>query len=227
VVVCGVKGRDYFREEGFAPGRIFIVPLVPAWDAPPLIAPFAERPFHLLWAAQMNDEVKNVSFFTALASKLKERVPDFKVKLVGAGSAKDRVLSDLTQAGISFAYDSVPWDKMHEAYNSSRALILPSLAEPWGLVCNEAMQCGVPCVVSPFVGAGDDLVVSGKNGLVLPLDVDVWTERLQRMVTVEQLWTQFSTAARAAMKTRTIDSSVAAFADVATSMLDAPVYGRL
>src|SRR5439155_25714157 len=50
------------------------------------------------------------------------------------------------------------------------APVLPSDGEEtWGLVVNEAMRCGRPCLVSDRVGCGPDLVVTGKTGFVFPL----------------------------------------------------------
>jgi glycosyltransferase involved in cell wall biosynthesis len=42
------------------------------------------------------------------------------------------------------------------------------LFEPFGLVVNEAMLCGLPVVVSDRVGAKFDLVRNGENGYVYP-----------------------------------------------------------
>ena len=44
-------------------------------------------------------------------------------------------------------------------YHAADVIVLPSEAEPWGLVVNEAMAAGVLPVVSDRVGAGPDLVV--------------------------------------------------------------------
>jgi glycosyltransferase involved in cell wall biosynthesis len=55
-------------------------------------------------------------------------------------------------------------------YRAADVLILPSRFEPWGLVVNEAMACGTPCLVSDVVGAGADLVVGKDAGLVFPHD---------------------------------------------------------
>ncbi|MDZ7907834.1 MAG: glycosyltransferase, partial [Gemmobacter sp.] len=43
-------------------------------------------------------------------------------------------------------------------------LVLPSKSEPWGLVVNEAMICGLPVVVSDKCGSAIDLVQDGKTG---------------------------------------------------------------
>ena len=52
-------------------------------------------------------------------------------------------------------------------FHASDLLILPSLrSETWGLVVNEALHHGVPCVVSEAVGAAPDLVHANSTGAV-------------------------------------------------------------
>ncbi len=53
-----------------------------------------------------------------------------------------------------------------KAYAAADLLALPSRAEPWGLVVNEAMNFSLPIVVSDRVGCGPDLVRPGVNGEV-------------------------------------------------------------
>jgi glycosyltransferase involved in cell wall biosynthesis len=53
-------------------------------------------------------------------------------------------------------------------YTASDLLVLPSEFEPWGLVVNEAMVCGVPAVVSDQVGARLDLIAPGTTGEIFP-----------------------------------------------------------
>jgi glycosyltransferase involved in cell wall biosynthesis len=49
-------------------------------------------------------------------------------------------------------------------YSQGDILLVPSISEPWGLVVNEAMTCGVPVLCSPRVGAALDLVMDGRTG---------------------------------------------------------------
>jgi glycosyltransferase involved in cell wall biosynthesis len=57
-----------------------------------------------------------------------------------------------------------------EAYMASDALVLPSDGgETWGVVVNEAMACGRPCIVSDKVGCGPDLVIPQETGDIFPL----------------------------------------------------------
>jgi len=53
-------------------------------------------------------------------------------------------------------------------YAVAEALVLPTHSDPWGLVVNEAMACGLPIVVSTVAGCTADLVEDGWNGYVVP-----------------------------------------------------------
>ena len=71
---------------------------------------------------------------------------------------------------------------MPAVYASGDVLVLPSLAEEtWGLCVNEAMNLGLPAIVSSYVGCAQDLVVSGETGWVFPAgDVRALSEILRR-----------------------------------------------
>jgi glycosyltransferase involved in cell wall biosynthesis len=58
--------------------------------------------------------------------------------------------------------------RLPEVYAASDLLVLPSKHEPFGLVVNEAMCCGLPVVVSDRVGARMDLVEGYETGFVYP-----------------------------------------------------------
>jgi glycosyltransferase involved in cell wall biosynthesis len=50
-------------------------------------------------------------------------------------------------------------------YHAADLLVLPSRhSETWGLVVNEALHHGLPCIVSDAVGCGPDLVTPGATG---------------------------------------------------------------
>lgn len=64
--------------------------------------------------------------------------------------------------------------EISRAYVAADALVLPSDAkETWGLVVNEAMASGLPCVVSAACGCAEDLVLPVRPDLCFPLgDID-------------------------------------------------------
>jgi glycosyltransferase involved in cell wall biosynthesis len=54
-------------------------------------------------------------------------------------------------------------------YSAADCLVLPSQwGETWGLVVNEALQFGLPAIVSARVGCWRDLVIPGETGYVFP-----------------------------------------------------------
>ena len=53
-------------------------------------------------------------------------------------------------------------------YALAETLVLPTHSDPWGLVVNEAMACGLPIIVSSAAGCSADLVEDGWNGYVVP-----------------------------------------------------------
>lgn len=52
-------------------------------------------------------------------------------------------------------------------YALSDMLVFATLSDPWGLVVNEAMSCGVPVIASEAAGCTADLVEDGGNGRVV------------------------------------------------------------
>jgi glycosyltransferase involved in cell wall biosynthesis len=84
--------------------------------------------------------------------------------------------------------------------------LISSHDETWGLVVNEAMNFGLPVVVSDRVGSAVDLVRSGQNGFVVPHDdLDALTAALHRLVASEDLRTRFGAASRAKIAPLTYD----------------------
>lgn len=53
-------------------------------------------------------------------------------------------------------------------YAAADVLVLPSSAETWGIVVNEAMCFGLPIIASDQVGAVPDMVKNGYNGFIFP-----------------------------------------------------------
>ncbi len=49
-------------------------------------------------------------------------------------------------------------------YGAADTFVLPSQYEAWGLVVNEAMQLGLPAILSDMVGCHEDLLQEGDTG---------------------------------------------------------------
>jgi glycosyltransferase involved in cell wall biosynthesis len=104
---------------------------------------------------------------SAFACAAKEE-NSLRLVIVGDGSLRPRVEAVCADAKHRVTYlGRLSGDDVWRAYLASDFLVLPSLFEPWGLVVNEAMACGLPVIVSDRVGCADDLVPHGETGLVI------------------------------------------------------------
>lgn len=86
---------------------------------------------------------------------------------VGAGRLEPVLRERARQAGLEnvFFVSFQNQTQMPIVYAAMDFLVLPSgFGETWGLCVNEAMNLGVPAIVSDVVGCGPDLVVEGKTG---------------------------------------------------------------
>jgi glycosyltransferase involved in cell wall biosynthesis len=90
---------------------------------------------------------------------------------VGDGSLKVELE---TEANFLKVQDKVKFlgfvnqSQLPSIYCSADLFILPSEYEPFGVVVNEAMLCGLPVIVSDKVGAGYDLIKHDETGFVYP-----------------------------------------------------------
>jgi glycosyltransferase involved in cell wall biosynthesis len=99
---------------------------------------------------------KNVDLIIGAA----RRINDERIAVVIAGDGEERTsLEALANgaAGVTFIGGVEP-DDLPLYYAAADALILPADQEPWGLVINEAMACGLAVIAHGDCGAAMDLV---------------------------------------------------------------------
>ncbi|MBI3127315.1 MAG: glycosyltransferase family 4 protein [Candidatus Tectomicrobia bacterium] len=66
-----------------------------------------------------------------------------------------------------------------QLYRAADAFVFPTLYEPFGNVCLEALACGLPCVLSSMSG-GAEIVTDGVDGLALREPTD--PEEIARLI---------------------------------------------
>lgn len=86
--------------------------------------------------------------------------------VLGDGPLKEKVCQLGRQVlGDRFLFQGfVNQSRLGRYYVAADAFVLPSHYETWGLVVNEAMQFGLPVIVSTNVGCSKDLVLDGETG---------------------------------------------------------------
>ncbi len=85
-----------------------------------------------------------------------------------AKGARSSTASDPASPHASFV-GFLNQSEMPKAYVAGDLLVLPSESETWGLVVNEALACGLPCVVSDACGSAEDLVTPLDPRLCFPV----------------------------------------------------------
>ncbi len=126
---------------------------------------------------------KGIGVLIEAFERLASIVPRPYLVLVGGGSLEKKVRSGAVRGGRLRLAGRCSQAEVVQWMRSSGVLVLPSTFEPWGLVVNEAMACGLPVVATDAVGAGDDLVEGGANGLIVPAgDTEALARALEALV---------------------------------------------
>jgi hypothetical protein len=88
--------------------------------------------------------------------------------VVGEGALEEECRREAARLGVRVAWAGfLNQSEVAIAYGCADCLVLPSDAETWGLVVNEAMATGLPCIVSDGVGCAPDLI-DATTGAVYP-----------------------------------------------------------
>lgn len=144
---------------------------------------------------------KNVSGLIDAFARYREKTDPkaWDLVIVGSGPEEHRLRDKVASqriSGVVFA-GRRQIDELPEYYGRAKCFVLPSVAEPWGLVVNEAMASGLPVLVSRRCGCAADLVMEGENGFTFePRDTEGLTELLSRMSSGSPPLERFSIAAR-------------------------------
>ncbi len=182
LIVAGKSSFDYMRSFGTGKGRIFAAP-----DA--VDNAFFEQQAEL---SRRNEvELRQAMrlpqrFFLFVGRLVKGKgvfdllraygtlAPDLRSKMglvfVGDGTVRgelERQASALSPGSVQFA-GFAHREQLAVYYALAEALVFPTHTDPWGLVVNEAMACGLPIICSSAAGCAADLVEDHWNGRVVP-----------------------------------------------------------
>jgi glycosyltransferase involved in cell wall biosynthesis len=222
-LAVGQWSREYFLYYGASPERIFLVPHSVDIDA---MGGDADRLCSIRselrqgWALDRNastfvfvgkfTETKRPLDFVRAVSEAAKQKPAVQGLMVGDGPLRS-VCEDFAHTHhvpIRFT-GFLNQSRIISAYAAADALVLPSSGETWGLVVNEAMACGRPCIVSDRVGCGPDLIEVGRTGAIFPLgDVDALAVLMTGLARDPYRLAFMSTEARRRIQKHSIQAAV-------------------
>jgi glycosyltransferase involved in cell wall biosynthesis len=165
-------------------------------DSIPLKLPF-ER-FVLTYGRMVKK--KGFDLLVDAFAPLAGRNPDLGLVIGGDGSARAALTEQIHRLGLTgrvvlpgkLSRGEVAW-----ATHRASAFVLPSRVEPFGIVVLEAMDAGVPVVVSAHGGTGE-IIRDGIDGVVVdPLDRNALASALEQILATPGPRERYIPAARA------------------------------
>lgn len=108
-------------------------------------------------------EVKNLKFLIFVFNSL----PQYNLYLVGFGE-QEKELKAIAKENIHFL-GAIENNKLSAIYQQMDVFVLPSKVEPWGLVVEEALNNGIPVIVSDRVGCAEE-IINENNGVIFHYD---------------------------------------------------------
>lgn len=105
-------------------------------------------------------EVKNLSLLISVFNDL----PNLTLNIIGEGHLMNE-LKQKAKENIHFL-GSINNSELSRYYLENDVFVLPSNSEPWGLVVEEALNHGLPVIVSSHVGCAESIVTPYSSGIV-------------------------------------------------------------
>jgi len=165
----GELSKSYFKELGLNENKIVIKPNITdatLFRSTSKVIEFKSK-FNFIYVGRFSEE-KNLLLTLSAFKNAKQNDSENKwgLVLVGSGPQEEELkkyILDNDIKGIEFT-GFVDKNDLASYYSSATVFLLPSISEPWGLVANEAMACGLPVIISSQCGCSLDLVKD--NGYV-------------------------------------------------------------
>jgi glycosyltransferase involved in cell wall biosynthesis len=177
----GERNRDYYRHYGYPESRLFHSPhCVDTERFAGAATPGARAELRarlgltdadkvVLFAGKLIPLKRPLDIVEALAGLRHEGVTSH-LMVVGSGPLDDHVRERAREKSVPLHMLGFQnQTEMPAAYAAADILCLPSKHETWGLVCNEAIACGTPIVVSSEVGCAPNLASKGGAGRIFAM----------------------------------------------------------
>jgi glycosyltransferase involved in cell wall biosynthesis len=168
-VVPGTRAARQLEALGAPPERVAISPNsvdVEYWSADPASRDGDAGEPSLLFVGHL---IAAKGLEVLLEALDDDRLRHLRLDVAGAGPDAARLRERAAETGLNVAWHGfLQRERLRDLYRAADVLVVPTLADCWGLVLNEGMLAGCVPVASSAAGAVGDLVEAGKSGVVVP-----------------------------------------------------------
>jgi glycosyltransferase involved in cell wall biosynthesis len=174
IVTSARSGSRYLERFHAAPEKVFTIPQtadVAGFACVPLLRD-ASAGHRLLYVGRLI-ELKQVAPFTSILSEWCLAHPERPVEFWIAGDGPERAAIESLPLAPNLSLrllGNIPYAELPEIYGRAGVLVLPSMADEWGLVVNEAMAAGLPVLGSVYSQAVQEMVEDGRTGWAYRID---------------------------------------------------------
>jgi len=220
-VCIGEKGKKFLINFGAQTEAIFKAPLaIDNVHFFKFFKPYEEKEFDIIFSGQFIER-KMPFFVIDVIKEIKRKRTQFKLLLIGSGPLKDKILSQLEDANIEYYYPGfIQQVELPKYYSNAKVLLFPTMDDPWGLVANEACAVGTPVITCENAGVANDLVLHNFNGYVLPLEVNIWVQYLEMLLSNMELYKKFAHNSLDRVQSYSISNASVGIVNSVNSLLD-------
>ena len=133
---------------------------------------------------------KGCEYFVEAAARVLAKKPEgVRFIMAGSGDKMDEMIRLAARYNISDRFHFTGFMKgqqVYEVFRSSDVYVMPSVSEPFGISPLEAMQCGVPSIISYQSGCAEILNYAVK---VDYWDVDAMADAIYALITYPEMHT--------------------------------------
>jgi glycosyltransferase involved in cell wall biosynthesis len=122
--------------------------------------------YHLTYVGYLTSR-KNVGLLLEVVKELKAYRTDFVLDIVGDGESKielEQLAKELEISSFINFHGFLQKKNLPSVLTNSALFLFQTDFDIWGLVLNEAMAVGIPCLASINAGATEDLIEEGITG---------------------------------------------------------------
>lgn len=163
---------------------------------------------------------KGPEYFVETAAKVLKNAHNVRFVMAGSGDMMDKMINLAAERGIADRFHFPGFQKgkqVYEMLKASDVYVMPSVSEPFGISPLEAMQMGVPSIISKQSGCAEILNNVIKTDY---WDVDAMADAIHSIVTYPAMHRQLSEDGLAEVNQITWDKAGSKVIDIYNKVLN-------